>query len=1197
MNFMISLLSNYITFRSTFARIRHYLLPGSLDFLLKILVVFILFFAFNKHTTAQPWMSSVSTEKASGNPDFYQIQDAFYDYWEGKTIQKGKGWKQFKRWENFMAPRVYPHGNIQLPAPDLFTKDVKSTDLITNITWSPLGPVQIPYNSYGQLSGMGRINCIAFHPENENIIWVGAPSGGLWKTTNGGESWITTTDNLMSIGVSDIAVSHKNADILYIATGDGDAGDTYSIGILKSIDGGLSWQQTALTHQTEQAIHFRRIVMHPEDEDIMLAASNRGIFRTDDGWQTFAIVQEGVFKDIEIKPGKPSVFYASTANYSGDSKIYKSTDTGATFSALTGYNTNSRAGRIELAVTPANSEILMALISDSNDDGLHGVYKSMNAGVTWTQVFSGEDKNLLGWSADGSDEGGQGWYDLTLAVSPLSDRIIYVGGVNIWKSTDGGNSFTLNAHWWGARGVAYVHADQHAMVHHPVTGAFFSGNDGGIYRTTDGGKNWTDLSNGLQILQIYRIGAGSNTGSQVLAGSQDNGTMQWNSSEWQQVYGGDGMECIIDPVNEDIQYVSLYFGAVFRSLDGGRAWNAIQPEEAGNGAWVTPYVLNKFNPNVLYAGYEDVFMSADRGNHWTRISENLTGEVKLQSLAPAPSDPAYIYTATFGSIYRTKNAGHTWEDVSEGLPDQAITYIAVSQYNPLKIWVSLSGYNDGNKIYTSEDGGETWQNYSDGLPNTPVNCVLYQDDTDQMLYAGTDLGVYYRSRGMKEWIAGNTGLPNVIVNELEIDYANKKIIAGTYGRGLWESPLPPSDGFFPSFSASQMTVCIGQEITFTDQSGGNPDEVMWNFGSGATPSIAIGAGPHVVSYNASGIKSISQLVSKNTIEKSLSYEFFIDVTQTIDVNIIPGDTVEIPAKDTLLIVASGGETYNWFPAENILVNGNIARIFPSTTTTYVVEGTSGICVSSDSITVNIKPGPENDDICDATVLTYGSYGPFTNVDATVEKNEPAPPEGGCNSPLEWCVEGGLHNSVWFSFIATGSEVSIRSTGMDTQMALYKSDGCDELFEGSFSLIAANDDYYSAFPYSAALDLVPVEIGEKYYLQVDGSGGGAVGNFYLDLFAWGVNVPESISESEEMLKVFPNPSQGEFTLLVNQDFPLDDEVYVHLYNLTGELVYAEFVKDPTYPFVKEIGVIQLANGLYTIVVTSGNNKLSKILQVY
>ena len=1140
----------------------------------------------------QPWMKT-SGLKSAKELNFYDIQNSFNAYWKDKPIERSKGYNPFKRWEYFMEPRVYPSGifpNTIIWDEIQKKESAEKAYMAASADWVFMGPDDTPryFTNNNLKGGSGRINCIAFHPFDSSIMYAGAPSGGFWKTTNGGQTWSTTTDQLAAIGISDIAVIPQNPNIIYLATGDGDGLDTYSIGILKSTNGGTSWQPTIITEDVVGNNHFRRLLAHPVSPDIMIAASAKGIYKTTDGWDTYSLVKSGHFKDLEFNLSDPAIIYAASYDYNGNARIYKSTDTGNTFSeAMSGINLNGDVDRIELAVTKANSSYVYALCSNASDGGFYGLYRSVNSGATWTLIYSGTYLNLLGWEDNGQDQGGQGWYDLTLAVSPDKATEVFVGGVNIWWSSSGGGAWRPISMWYHGHEAGYVHADHHMVVFNPYTGVLFSGNDGGIYKSYDKGTTWTDISDGLQILQIYRITNSVNDPEINIAGNQDNGTVLRNSSGWYEIYGGDGMECFIDYNNNDIIYASVQRGGLLKSTNGGSGFSSIKPDIEDDGDWITPFIMHPVIPNVLYSGYKDVYKSINGGSSWTKISDNLTGGINLNALAVAGGNDNYIYASDRDKIWKTNNGGETWIDISAGIPANYITYIAISDTDPNKVWVTLSGYSDGNKVYYSSNGGQSWVNYSEGLPNVPANCIIYEKSSNNALYAGTDIGVYYRDRSMSQWADFSGNLPNVIVNDLEIHYGEEKLRAGTYGRGLWETDLyPRTSAAYADYLVANTDICINATTKFTYDGSPGIDSISWNFGSGASPATAKTTGPHNVSYSSAGRKTVTLKVYKGAVEYSEVKTDIVNVVSEIDFNVYPQLTA-LCSGEQVHMYATGNHNFQWAPATGLnTTTGSHVIAGPATNTTYVITATSGSCTTDKSVHVLLAT---NDNICDAITLSEGANGYFTNKCATAEDNEPVPPEGstglvGCESQDGWCEgETAIDNSVWFKFVAPGYDiVSIATGGFDNQVAVYKAVTCNDLLTGSYELVAANDDFPGKYDYSASIqEMTDLVAGDTYWLQVDGSYGGIEGICSININNYRLSaVDKEFNDYENShVNIYPNPNNGIFTI----NYSLQDmsDVIIRIYSVQGNIVFEKHIKPSQLKSETIIKIANIPNGIYIL----------------
>lgn len=871
---------------------------------------------------AQPWVEGLDLNDP--NVTFYQVQQNFDQYWANRPIERGKGWKAYKRWEEFMEPRVYPTGRFYNPNRAYLEYNNwlqqngggMNTQAIAN--WQLMGPTQVPGNG----GGAGRLSAIAFQPGNTQIMYVGAPAGGLWKSTNYGATWTPLTDHLPTLGVSDIVIDPGNTNIIYIATGDRDAGDTYAVGVMKSTDGGVTWNNTGMNWNITQARTVNRLIMHPANSQILIAACSNGIWRTTNGGTTWTQTQtSGDHKDMEMNPNNPDTIYATSTNV-----IRRSVDNGVTWNSITSI---SGVNRIEFAVSPANSNYVYALCSKSSDNGFHSLRRSTDRGATWTVMST--SPNIFGWNTTGSDSGGQGWYDIALAVNPTNANWIIAGGVNQWHSTNGGTNWTMNAHWYGGGGKPYVHADIHWLTFEPGSSSIiFSLNDGGIFRTTNSGTAWTDISSGLSIAMMYGISNNPAVSTTVWAGHQDNGTNRLQSGTWSQRIGGDGMWCLNSHTNTNTVYGSLYYGDIRRSTNGGTSFSQV----AGNGVngitedggWVTPFIQDPNNASILYAGYVRVWKTTNGGNAWT-MSHSIPGTSKIVAMDMSAANSNVVYSAKSTKMYRNTT------DITAGLPvsSASITYIRVDPANENRVWVTFSGFSAANKIFRTTDGGSTWTNITYNLPNLPANCVEYIPGTTEELYIGTDVGVYTFDPGANTWTAFNTGLPNVIVRDLKLHAGSNKLRAGTYGRGLWETdlnttPQPP----VADFLASSTSICTGNSIGFTDISTNQPTSWSWSF-PGGTPSTSTTQNP-TVTYSTPG-----------------TYDVTLTATN--------GQGSDVETKTMYIVVGSSGGALPLIEdfESGVFSTNGWSLSNPDNATTWDIVTTSGNTSGSKSARMNIWP--------------------------------------------------------------------------------------------------------------------------------------------------------------------------------------------------------------------------------------------------
>lgn len=788
---------------------------------------------------AQDWVEGMRDHAVN----FYTVQNQFEIYWQqveaeakrtNQLYRPGKtgpayGWPQFRRWEYFWEPRVSATDGMR-PAPDVLAQTSYAAYQVaasqSSGDWTPIGPFDAPNSN--SWTGIGRVNCIAFNPNNNNEVWIGAPAGGLWKSTNGGQTWATNTDLLPNLGVSSIAIDPQHPDTMYIATGDRDGADTYSYGILKSTDGGQTWNTTGLSFGVSQARRIGALHIVPNNTQIIIAATRIGMFRSTDGGQTFSTVQSGSFNMLAPDPQNPHIIFAGTGGAIG--RVWRSKDSGATWTQLTNGMPANGTNRVEISVSPQDSNYVYAVFSLTNN-GFGGLYRSTDGGDTWSMRST--SPNILGWSASGSGTGGQGWYDLAIAVNPINKNQIFVGGVNLWSSTSGGTNWTCVGHWYGQNGVPIVHADIHYLKFQPGTSDLYIATDGGLYETTNLGNNYIPYKDGINITQYYKISQSPSNASLIMGGAQDNGTHLQNNTTWNIVRGGDGMDNAIDPDNNSIMYASVYYGDFTKSTNGGSSFFSMNSlTAAGSGNWVTPFVIDPTNSSILYAGFDRLWRSTNKGSSWSATSSLPINGTNIDDIAVAPSNNQVLYVAINEDIYRSTNNGSNWADISQNLPGSShITGITVSPTNASHIWVTRSGYAASQKVFESNDGGQTWINQTGSLPNLPVNCVIYEENSLDGIYVGTDVGVYYRDATMTDWVPYMSGLPNVIVNDLEIYYPTKKIRAGTYGRGVWEASLY-SELFgqpIADFTASPVATCsLGDTVTLTDLSEGQPTNWQWS---------------------------------------------------------------------------------------------------------------------------------------------------------------------------------------------------------------------------------------------------------------------------------------------------------------------------------------------------------------------------------
>lgn len=721
------------------------------------------------------------------NAGFAEKQKAFEEYWGTRNPlhSKGSGIKQYKRWEWFMQNRLADDGSYVKPdvlLDALAAHRAMPHSKSINSVWKNIGPLTAPAG-VSNTKGIGRINAVAFHPTDSNIIYAAAPSGGLWISYNGGMNWESNFDFLNSIGTSDIVVNPLNPQTIYVASGDRDAGDSYSMGVLKSTDGGSTWGPTGLSYGQFSGQTVTRLLMNPLDTNMLYAATTAGISKSTDAGLTWTSIMNGSVEDLEFVPGQYHKLYAVTNN-----DIRFSSDAGASWAVINnGFPAVS--GRMKLAVTPADSMYAYVVMANGNRYG--ATIKTTDQGQSWTEVNN--FPNLLGYDPDGMDNNGQAWYDLDIAVSNTNRDHILVGGINIWQSTNGGNTFQIAGHWTGAANTPYVHADIHFLAFHPITNRMWTGCDGGVFEYQPATQIWLLYSNNMPVTQFYRLSTSNLNPTLVVSGSQDNGSKVLRPTGWIHGTGGDGMEAMTHPTDADILYTTYQFGSLNRSSDGGLSF--INLGSPVTGPWITPYVLVPQSPDLMYGGFDKVYQSADGGFSWTPVSPVFEGSADINGIAVCDNSISVVYASSPRRVYISEDFGNTWTNITSGLPVTApggstrISYIAVDDWNPKVAYVTISGFSAANKVFKTNDGGQTWENITLNLPNVAVNCIETERSAEFGLYVGTDLGVYFKDNTMSQWEVYGDSLPNVSVTELEVTPAFGRLRAATYGRGIWDIPI------------------------------------------------------------------------------------------------------------------------------------------------------------------------------------------------------------------------------------------------------------------------------------------------------------------------------------------------------------------------------------------------------------------------
>ncbi|MCP4520407.1 MAG: T9SS type A sorting domain-containing protein [Cytophagales bacterium] len=858
----------------------------------KILQVFVLFGLLGFYSTT--WAQTYQEMIQKGTYTVFEIQEKAEKHFEEVGTGRGTGYKQFKRWEYNALREMDEDGYL----PDQYTqyqehqrfqraykRKNRTARVSSESNWSELGPTYWNQTS-GWNPGVGRITSIAVDENNYNHIIVGAHTGGVWRTTDKGQNWAPLSDNFSTMSVNSLAIDPQNSNTYYWGAGSGT--------IFKSTDAGQTW--TTVGNAGFGGVI--RILVHPTNSDVLFAAGS-GFYKSTNGgasWTKVGSASSGY--DLQFKPNDPNTVYASGNGF------YRSTDGGNTFTQVT-----TGGGVQMIGVSDDDPNRVYVVEADGGKFG--SFYRSNNSGASFTKE-NHTGKNYFGYSTSADDNSGQAPRDMAITVNPNDADEVHIAGINTWRSLNGGTSFTATSDWVPSRtvnkNIGYCHADVDIMVFYGNT--LYVGTDGGFF-IAENTKNlnkdyYTDLTVGMGIRQFYKIGVSQSENVVVSGGSQDNGTsvMKGTDQTWYDWLGADGMESFVDWNNVNNLYGTSQNGSLYRSTNGGQSYNGLSKPES-SGAWVTPFEQDPQVSTTIYSGYKKVYKSTNSGSSWTAISQDF-GQV-LSQMKIARSDNKVIYASRGNALYKTTTGGASgnWESLTgyAGF----INYISIHPNDPNKVAVATTG---GQKVYVSNDGGQTWNGFLKNLPNLTAYCVVWDDNATNGLYVGMSYGIYYIDDVLSEWEPFMTGIPNAKVNELEINFVNDKIYAGTYGRGLWVSDVYQIDVASNDAAISAIIEpSFGEVCGFTEKAAVPVVEIK-NLGNDRLTSAEIKIaidGQVVTTYNYSGNLAFGQTEQVTLPEITIPSGIVTLKAYTTNPNGQEDESPDNDSQETVLKVIDGEE--------------------------------------------------------------------------------------------------------------------------------------------------------------------------------------------------------------------------------------------------------------------------------------------------
>jgi hypothetical protein len=714
-------------------------------------------------------------------------------------------------------------------------------------SWTPLGPGNVG----------GRTRGLVIDP-NGTTMYAAGVAGGVWKSTNGGASWTPTSDLLANIAVNSLAIDPNHPNVLYAGTGEGyfNIDAVRGNGIYKTTNSAGTWTQLGST-ATPDFRFVNKIVVSRNDTSRLYAATRTGVFRSPDAGGSWTKVLTPSTTtgctDLVIRTdqGTDYLLAACGASTVTQGTVYRNPDaagSGTWTPVLGAAQGEGQMGRTSLAIAPSNQDVVYALTASNvtsgnfKAGGLHAVFRSTDGGQTWSARVRNTSPTKLNTvlltnpviafltecGESGSEFNNQGWYDNVIAVDPADADRVWVGGIDLFRSDDGGANWGLASYWWvNTSNPRYAHADQHVIVFHPgydgtTNKTMFVGNDGGLFRTTDaraatasgptapcaaaGGMTWSNLNNGYGVTQFYH-GLPYPGGATYFGGTQDNGTLRGNDAggfAWSRIQGGDGGYVAIDPGNTSVLYAEFTRLSIQKSTNGGSSFSDAVggiTEPTNNFLFINPFVMDPSNAQRLWTGGLTMWRTADGAGQWNQASSNLCGEGSVSAIAVAPSNPNRVAAGmSDGCVNRTASGltstGATGWDVSQPL-GPAFGYVSWLTFDPANDSVLYATYSTFGvpHVWRSTDGGGTWTPI-DGtgvarIPDVPVHSLVVDPGNSARLFVGTDVGVFSSDDTGTTWAVENTGFANVITEALAVGNvgATPHVFAFTHGRGAWRVPV------------------------------------------------------------------------------------------------------------------------------------------------------------------------------------------------------------------------------------------------------------------------------------------------------------------------------------------------------------------------------------------------------------------------
>ena len=768
-------------------------------------------------------------------------RDAYFDFnansptlatpsvsqWDNVSSEvKNRNW--FRRLEWFYRPRmneqgIFPGDFIDMQKQAEMLKMQNQPDLAgSGEQWTSLGPVGVDFSTdstvkqWGVVSG--RVKGLAVHPTNPNIVYAGSGGGGIWKSTDGGQTWVDKSGELHMLTFGSIAIDPSNPEVIYAGTGEYVIGLTerfyWGDGMYKSTNGGDSWEKInagfgSVTHFTALAVspHNPNIVMAAIAKNLENAAPNEGIWRSSDAgvhWNC-VLPGEGMW-DIVFHPTDPNTVWVACGNAQPKAGILVSHDGGLTFAqSNTGLPVNNHINRLQFDVCRSNPSVLYTVIYNSAPaPGGVGtsIFKSIDGGTSWSQISHGV--NL-------SPAGDQGFYDQCIAVDPLDPNHLLLGNVELVSSTDGSTfSFVRDPNAYGGGQLSfdsYNHVDNQIIRFAPSDpSVVYIGCDGGVYRSSDGGTTFHPVNNGISSIMLYRVASHISNPDVLYSGAQDNGfisTQNRGATAYKLENFADGTECFMDYADSNVIFFETFCGFLGRSTNGGQSWDlSVDPGPNDSNAFISPYWQHPVEPNIIYGCIRHKLLkSTDKGTTWAyTTSYPITSNV-IYTAAQSPVNTSNIMVVARNgtvSLVKSSDGGYNWQDITGTLGMLAggnFMRLVADPWDGNTFYLLKSTYS-GALILKTTNFGSTWIDISSDLPKVPVNDLFIDTVNTGTMYLANDFGVYRTTDNGGSWARFGNGLPFIPVLDFDCySHSGTRLLrVATFGRGVFEFDLSKPQG-------------------------------------------------------------------------------------------------------------------------------------------------------------------------------------------------------------------------------------------------------------------------------------------------------------------------------------------------------------------------------------------------------------------